>query len=414
MRKTPTSIITKIFILVSLILTIIGISFFTRSLKSDNELGPITQVMPNLLSQLQARWEQGDLENFYSRKKFQCPKLIFNSELVDSEFFKCNPNYLECFLQGKTGIETDLIHQIDDKKYKVEFIKKGQQFVEVTANDSVQLQIKVSGLIEKPLMVELKNTCRDTYLPQRIYSAGAKGEDRYLWDNFSRHIYVDRFYVSNQDVYFWNKTHPGMGEIPVITDPRYWFFPSTNLTLRQRKHFCKSYGKQLLQSHVLDAASFIPSNIDEPRNKFIYKHPYPWSKKSKSEFLSIAQEKRDYELTPSDCTKVNIKGCDKIVPYKFYSTNTASWVGMYFPLGDYLEVVENKFNSFQNLKASSFYFGAESKWHEIGKRAHWDGEGMDLSHFSFKESLEDKDIETPQGVNKLQVAFRCMKYREEL
>ena len=418
MRKTPTSIITKIFVIVSLILLIGAITFFLRPKKSENKDSElITQVLPELLLQLQSRWEQGDQENLYVQRKLTCPDLIFNSDLVDSEFLKCNPNYLECFLQGKAGSATDIIHKIKDKKYQIEFLKQENKFVKVTPEDSVQLKIRVPGLVTHTMLVEFENTCRDSYLPQRIYSAGIKGEERYTWDNFATHIYVDRFYVSNQDVYFWLQTHPEIQQlfnIPIGKDSRYWFFPSTNLSLKQRHLYCQSYGKQLLQSHVLDAASFIPPNQNDSRPKFIYKHPYPWTKKSRSEFLSIAKANSDYVLTKNDCAKANIKGCDKLAPYKFYATNTATWMGIYFPLGHYMEVVDNKFDSFQNLKASSFYFGPDSIWHEIGMRAHWDGEGMELGHFSFVTSRDDKENYPPIGSDKLQVAFRCMRYREDI
>lgn len=410
MHKTPTSSITKIFISVLLILIIGAITFYIRQNKSDqmssqssNHL--YTEQVSELLAQLRSRWQQGDLENHYELNKFNCPELIFNSKLVDSEFLKCNPNYLECFLRGKTG-------SVHDFNQQLKFIKNGERFVTVTPQDSVLLQAKLPALSDQAFTIELANTCRDTYLPQRIYSAGPKQEDRYVWDNFSRHIFIDRFYVSNQDVFYWAKTHKK--NVSVVEDPRYWFFPSTNLTLEERHDFCQSYGKQLLQSHILDAASFIPSDVNNPRPKFIYKHPFWWTKKHKSEFLSIAKRNKDYELSKNDCTHAYVKGCDKVFPYKFYATDTASWTGIYFSLGHYMEVVDNKFDTFQNLKASSFYFSSESMWHEIGLRAHWDGEGLQKEHFSFKQSKEDKDIYPPKNVSQIEVAFRCMRYRESL
>jgi hypothetical protein len=412
MRKLSKSIISKLLLVVGLIITFTGVIMLVinsnQSAPSQGEV--FARVVQSGYRQVLARWENGDLENQYPQGKFSCSDLIFNSQLVDSEFFKCNPHYLECYLSGKAGNRPQMRVKYRSKVYHLEFLSN-PKFVTVTKNDSVKIQVKVKELDEAPVTLELMNTCRDVYLPQRIYSAGDTKQENLLWDNFGRHFFLDRFYVSNQDVYLWAKTF-GLKEIPINEDPKYWFFPSTNLTLKQRHQYCQSYGKRLLQSRFLDAASYLPSDLKDSRPEYIYKHPYPWSKGKKNVFLYLARMDKDFMLSKDACGKSYVKGCDNLRMYRFYATDSATWMGLYFPLGNFMESVTNKFNAFQNLKASSIDFTADSLWHEIGKRAFWDGQGFELSHFEFKEHQLAKDILPPAPAKQYQVAFRCMKQRE--
>lgn len=409
MYKFSNFIISKVFILVGLILIFLALLlyYFRFGDQFTNKGELFGQLQSSLLTQIKDRWEQGDLENYYYRNKFSCPDLIKNGENIDSEYLKCNPNYLECYLQGKAKVNPKISVKVDGKEFWLNF-KRSKEFVNVTKDDSVKLNATISSFADKEFSIELQNTCRDVYLPQRIYSAGGIDQN-YVWDNFFQHIFIDRFYVTNLDVYLWKKVF-NIKDIDVSTDPSLWHLPSTDLTLKQRKRFCNSYGKQLLQSHVLDAASFVPSDINDHMPDHVYKFPYPWTKKINGIFLYEKKIGNDFNISQKDCTHAYVKDCLKF-KFKHFNTDSVSWMGVNYTLGYYMEVVENPFNSFQNLKASSFYFNSNSIWHEIGKRAHWDGEGFNLANFNFKESI-DSTQEFAPSEQILQVAFRCMKYRE--
>ena len=61
------------------------------------------------------------------------------------------------------------------------------------------------------------------------------------------------------------------------------------------KDYCSFKGKQLLQTHIWDAATFIPQDIHNNRKRVISKGPYPWTKKRVS-FLWKAKNDPDFKF----------------------------------------------------------------------------------------------------------------------
>lgn len=397
MYKFSKNSIPKVFSIVGLILIFLIIVSHFLSTKTEPE-NP-TQITFKLISQLKDRWELGDIENHFHKKKFTCDKLIFNAKNIDSEFLKCNPNYLECFLNNETPINSEFSIVNNGKKYSLKIIKNNNQFFSQYQN-SINLNAQIIGLDLGVFRIKLQNTCNEVLLPQRIYSAGEVSDNSQVWDNLNQQIYIDKFYVSNLDIYHWDKSKLDHLE------PKKFHLPNTSLSINERKNYCLSKRKQLLQSHVLDAASFIPSDLSDSIPEFVYKYPYSWTKKKKGVFLYESLDDSDYEVKAKDCEYAYVADCLKIVDYKHFATDSVSWMGINNILGHYLEFVENKFLPSQNLKASSFYFNAKSAWHEVGKRASWDGVGYLKSNFDFGEF-------SPVSASKYEVAFRCMRYGKD-
>ena len=100
-----------------------------------------------------------------------------------------------------------------------------------------------------------------------------------------------------------------------------------------------------------------------------------------------------------------------MVPYKKHSIESSSWVGLYQVLGGVPEVVFNPIQNNKNLKLSSFYFASNSPWHELGKRAYWDGSDFKEKNIFWKEEIDfDKGIKLESKTSSdIKIGFRCMR-----
>ena len=214
----------------------------------------------------------------------------------------------------------------------------------------------------------LTDTCRDVFLPERIYPYGKadpkKGEG-FIWDNFGRRIFLDKFYVSNQQVNAWKILN---GRKDLELDRKKWPQPAL-LNLPEQKAYCSYWGKRLLEAKLFDAASMAPVDQKDPKPARVARPQTPWQRDLSKTFLGMARINEDYQLTPLDCVLAQVQGCSE----RYYSTDSVTWMGMNFTLGFFPESLENTIDPEKNLKASSRFDAPDSEWHELGLRSSWDG-----------------------------------------
>lgn len=224
----------------------------------------------------------------------------------------------------------------------------------------------------------LADTCRDAFLPQRIYGYGKvpdKRDDGFLWDNFDRLLFIDRFYVTNQQVNEWRKFSKKL----LIEDRKLWPLPAL-LPRKEQIDYCAFLGKRLLEAKLFDAASMTPPDLKNPLPEKVPRPETPWQRDLRKTFLGMARINPDYQLTPLDCELAQVEGC----PSRFASSDSASWMGMNYSLGFYPESLRNFIEPEKNLKRSSKFFAPASTWHELGLRDTWSGEQSDKEPVAFR------------------------------
>lgn len=391
-RDSRTSIIPKIILILGT-LGVLGIIllFFqspaelprlTRKPSTQEKL--FAQVIEAALPQVREIWERGD--NFIPREGTQCPQEIHFSSGVGRSYYQCQPHLWQCFWSGglkdKTpSIKVDLFGQTYHVQARRSFpsipqISSDQRFYQVaklTASGTghhvgMVVELEVSELPGRIQPLILTDTCRDVYLPERVYGYGKaiKNQANFNWDNFGRRIFIDKFYVSQQQVNEW-RILSGQAD-KLITEPEFWPHPAF-LSLEEQKNYCAFYGKRLLEAKFFDAATMTPVDLSKPIPEMILRPATPWQRDISKTFLGVARINPDYQLTPLDCQLAQVMGCSE----RFYSTDSASWMGIFFGLGFSPESFRNPIEPKKNLKLSSRYLAASSEWHELGLRSEWTG-----------------------------------------
>lgn len=365
MQKNNNLIISKFLKIASLVSFLLVCGYFAQiylDSKQDENLTKLAAVQKHILDRVSNAWVEGDLDNLSESKYKACTDLMESKPKVSKDYFKCNPMFLNCFLEGFAYNSFAPVKK--DENY-FEFSKILDPVITFKKNETNFFKI------------QLHDTCSDVFLPPKKYSAGHTGEQNYLWDNFGQKNYIDKYYVSNLDVYLWKK-HKNIKFVETEKNIiKNFYKPNTTLSIEQKNQYCFEHGKKVLESRYFDAASFIPNKEDDP--ELVKKFPFHWTKKRQLEKMS--------------CYHVYARGCESQRQYKFYEGLSTSWIGMHFALGNYMEYLPNKFKADHNLKVSSFYLRHNSPWHKIGVRG--------------TIGKEDKKFfEDQQGV-----AFRCMAAR---
>lgn len=366
-KSNDISIISKISVIcVLLVFAIFGYFVINKPKNIEKKTffsSKESQIKLKLMKKIQDIWS--------GNSDFVCEKYK-NLAGVNTEFYNCNPYILDCFLSSNENIIID--------NEKISSIKNRKSYIQYDRRKNPIVTFKYKS---KHFKVKLLNTCSDTYLPERKYSAGPKGVNL-IWDNIGQEIFIDKNYVSNLDIFLWNGTTNNN-----------LFRPSSNLTIENQIKYCQSKGKQLLESRYFDAASFFVGTLDT-NPEYIYKFPYPWSRKSRLKFE---------EPKSRDCANIYSRECESIRPYEFFEPLATTWIGINKALGSYPEVFVNKFLPRANLKVSSFYLPYTSKWHAVGFRSYFDGVKTDLIETYTKEIIDRDRVED------IGVAFRCMLNR---
>jgi hypothetical protein len=392
LNKISQFIIPRYLILLAVLCLLPVLIYYFFSSTIDNESSiqkdDLIDSLPELMRLVSDRWSLGDIEGLYGTDKFQCEHIPNDDELYNSQFLKCNPEYLKCIFNGNVeGVDSsfklgriELVPILNNNK-SIEFQKYGKikiNFIEKT--------------LRKKVSVQLDNFCHSVYLPKNIYSAGPQTEQAYVWDNLNYDVFVDKFYVTNYDVARWlNKLSVNKHNL---------YKPSTALNYEDREQYCLDQGKTILSSRVFDASAFYPNKrVDN----FSFKYPYPWTKK-RTTFLSTEEK-----ISKFDCKKTYTKECYEISKKKYFSSNSISWIGMTSVLGEEMESFSNIYNNQANLKVSSSSLSRNSKWHKSGLRGHWNGNDFEKRDFSFVEQYSNNRFF--DNIQELGVAFRCMTIR---
>tara|TARA_B100000029_G_scaffold216080_1_gene213914 strand:- start:1783 stop:3048 length:1266 start_codon:yes stop_codon:yes gene_type:complete len=361
-------------------------------------------------------WKEGRSNDLSYREFFKCEKSLKGLENLDLSYFRCNPNFIECLLnktngkinyKDKNGLSRSVFSKREEGRKKFgKVITRWSEKGEFVPNFSYSVNL---SLDDTNLTLLLEDSCNDVFLPQRSYSYGrGQGKNDLIWDNFDQGIFIDKFQVTFRDILEWKKTLKQEYKSLKTLD----LSESANgLTMEEMKDYCSYKGKKLLQAHVWDAATYIPQNYENVRPRNIVRNRYPWTRQLRKSFLWKSRNSSNFIFEKKFCKKAFTRDCLNLVPYKNHSIESSSWVGLYQVLGGLPEVVFNPIQNNKNLKLSSFYFPSNSPWHELGKRAYWDGTGFKRKNIFWKKEIDfDKGIKLENKKSSdIKIGFRCMR-----
>ena len=385
------SIIPKIIVILAF-LSVIGIIllFFRPRPETETKIQrPTTpeklfaQVILAAQPKLLKLWEEGD--RYIKKDGLSCPEEIAFDKKIGRSYYQCQPHFWQCYWSGgvkkEPSLKIDLFGQTFHLRAKSSFKPIGpysqkRRYYEILRGPYKELNFHYGLLVELtvdevPNMswpIVLTDTCRDVYLPQRIYGYGKITKERdFQWDNFDRHIFLDKFYVTNQQVNEWQLLQGNLEK--VVTDKEKWPQPAI-LSLKDQKNYCSFWGKRVLEAKLFDAATMTPIDPKNTRPDRILRPQTPWQRDISKSFLGMARINDDYQLTPLDCQLAQVKGCAE----RHFSTDSVTWMGMNHALGFYPEAVVNFIEPSKNLKLSSKFQTPDDEVHELGIRGKWTGE----------------------------------------
>jgi hypothetical protein len=344
------------------------------------------QVIKAALPEVRKLWEDGDDFLPPNKEDIHCPEEIVFRPEVGRSYYQCQPHLWQCYWQGGLKTNPSLEVKISGETFHIvatahapaaPALSERARFIELTKRQGVGLnqsygyvvELEVKEIPGQSQTVFLGDSCRDTYLPQRIYGYG-KVEDRksegFLWDNFNRHIFIDKFYVSNQQYNDYLIATKSL--IPIVKDRKLWPEPAA-VSAENQKAYCQFFGKRVLEAKLFDAATMTPTDAKNPFPERVIRPATPWQRDLSKTFLGMSRINPDYQLSPLDCQLAQVKGCAP----KFFTTDSATWMGMNFALGFFPEHLPNSIEPNKNLKVSSRFEVASSPWHELGRRSSWNG-----------------------------------------
>ncbi|MDD4973252.1 MAG: hypothetical protein PHY93_02825 [Bacteriovorax sp.] len=349
-------------------------------------------------SEIHRIWNEGEDSREWNLVKQECLKHFNITSSFDESLLRCNPILLECNYLFNPKLNYHFVkHEMGNDKNK-------KLYRYLTKSNTNHVGLEQSGYLftledklgHKRLDLFLADQCQEVFLQNRVYAYGEEITGRpsgdiedYRFDNFNQNIYIDRHLVMNSEVNDWiDFGNPNFTKGLRKIEADELFMPATGLNYSQMENFCSFKGKQMMQAHYFDAATFLPMDMDEVTPKKNNRSPYYWTKK-KSEFKE-------------DCSLFYAQECVSKKAFHLNSTSP-SWAGIMDSMGGVFEVFRNPIDPESNLKASSYYFNFKSSWHKLGFRAGWDGEDFELRHFDFK------GINPELTVDKFQVGFRCMR-----
>ncbi len=351
-----------------------------------------TQELISYVKILKSIWLEGDYNNQLLNKKINCQKY---TGILSDKKLKCNPKLLICFLENHDGLS--------ELSYSIEGHLAANRFKELDKNNFL-FTIKKNIY---NLRLSFKNSCRETFLPKRIYTMEDSTERKYSWwDSLNRSIFIDKYLVTNFDVYTWLNSDQDFKATEELL-PNYSehsFDTALGLRADEMQRYCQFHGKQLLTATYLDSASMHPGDYKNNKPKYPIRSKWPWSRKSKVGPVYEKRKNSKLEIKKEMCQQVYSKECHEKYRELSKELSSPSWTGIFQVLGSEMEYLENHVQFKKNLKASSRIFLMASPWNELGKRAFWDGTYYGPRSFNFR--LHDPKVEPEQ----LQVGFRC--YRE--
>ncbi len=342
-----------------------------------------SQVIQASLPQINKIWEDGDA--LLLNHDLKCPEEILPSNKVGSSYYKCQPHFWQCYWQGGVLKNPKIKVELYGRTFHVnavsvfnpiESYSKRNRFYEIQKiltrglklKYGVKIELRVEELPEFSQPLLLTDVCRDVFLPERVYAYGKQDKkENFIWDNVGRKIFIDKFYVSHQQVNEWRWLIGQKDKIILSRDE--WYRPAL-LNHKEQISYCAFWGKRVLEAKLLDAASMTPVNREEAFSTRVLRPQTPWQRDLSKTFLGMAKINPDFQLTPLDCQLAQVYGCEE----SFFGTDSVTWMGLNYTLGFYPEALINPISPELNLKISSNKLPANSDWHELGLRSNWEGE----------------------------------------
>lgn len=367
--------------------------------RPESPIKLFTQVIEAAQPAILKLWENGD--QFLPKNGTNCPEEIHNDKSVGKSYYQCNPHFWQCYWSGgvveRPALEVDLYGQKFHIKALPSFspvssISPEKRYYELFKRDSISIDLNYGYVMDVEILevpnlkqrIVLSDSCRDVFLPQRIYGYGKASdlkekekENEFVWDNFNRNIFIDRFYVTNRQVNEWRLLKGELNKLELNREK--WPMPAI-ISLSDQRSYCRFYGKRLLEAKLFDAASMSPSDIKNPLPDRVFRPDTPWQRDIGKSFLGTARVNPDYQLTPLDCQLAQVKGC----PESYFSNDSATWMGFNYSLGFYPESLENFIEPSKNLKTSSKFLPPSSEWHELGKLSSWKGIQLESLPVAFR------------------------------
>jgi hypothetical protein len=353
----------KKVIIPSLLLIGFGMWFYANTFNSDKKAQELVLKKELLKSSelVWDLWKNGKDSKLFSQMPSECEVNIKESD-------RCSIKLLKCLLP-KSNLQTSRT-----KKNKIQFfgILKTNKLTSNGLSVAEGARV-IMGVDEIKITLLLEKSCNKIFLPKRNYGFGIKKNPDWneQFDNFEQNIFIDKEMT-----------------------------PANGKSLTEMQNHCSLRGMQLLESHILDAASFHPVDLRNNRPKYFIRPQLPWTRNFKSEYIYSAQKDANFIFEKKYCNFIYSKECTK-----YENTSLPSWMGLRNPLGSLLEVVRNPLNPSQKLVPTSIYFSIHSMWHRLGLRAGWTGESIALNDFEFTP-FKGPDEE---NLRNLKMGFRCMQ-----
>lgn len=360
----------------------------------------LMKILLSALPHYQSLWMYGPSDELL--EKLDCEQFHVRVKNLSTPMKQCQPDLFRCALEYMS--QKSLGHQA---KYHQEIkhvipipIKQNEWAITKLKSQIDHLRLSERGIQfrlalrdDKNFFVDLflEDSCRSTLLPQRKYKQGSKllTTEGYYWDNLHREIYVDKKLVTYRDLYNWSKLDLKQTEVEDNLD-----LAAAYLNLDQMKMYCAQNGKQLLQSHIYDAATNLPINTQTQYPQYIINSPTPWTHREKMTF---------YHSKKIDCKKAFVDDCQDSEDESMIDARSATWIEMYQSKGLPFEYTSETQDN-ENINLSSYYIDSHSSLHQNGLRAWWNGltEQKDSFKFGiFSDRIKDRPY--------YKVVFRCME-----
>jgi hypothetical protein len=329
-------------------------------------------------------WEEGDASRVWMKGEIKCESLLGKPEQTHPEFTRCNPDFLQCLYENKK-LSFKLVSLSLQKNKKIYNISSDQK------ESRVDIEFEARG---KKYRAYLKDTCHQVTLPEKGYAYGAydKKKDDFVFDTKKIPIKLDQFLVTNRDIREWRED--------LMREPL--SHPAGHLSIEEQENFCQFRGKQSLKAQYFDAASFFWQDKEAIIGSSTVRFDYPSNDRSYP-LKKFFDGKEEYDL--SYCYHLRSAECVGKYPYKSFSTQTATWSGLFDVLGGEFESFYNPLDPKLNLKTSSQHFKINHQFTLLGSRSYWDGKGFNKKNFHWRLLHEHKEESFP-------VTFRCMQYQD--
>lgn len=347
--------------------------------------------------ELETMWHTGNYKS-PRRENLECEEQGGEKlEQISLRFSQCNPDLFRCWLKETSSLSPYQITQDNGEFFEFHYGALGRV---------IELKLE-SPETQQEQRLMLKDSCRDSFLPEGQYALGTPDENKadWFWDNRGRWIFIDKFPVSNRDIReWWNNASFEDDLKPKLefkNDLSWLMKPATNLKAREQELYCASVGGQVLKAHIFDAAAFFPSDVKNV--EVLPRGPYPEGPRRQDSYLGETQMLGETIDVEKICRSFYSQECKAIQELYAHLELASSWMGIFQVLGGNFEYLPNPVRPRRNLKLSSFHYPLNSSWHEIAERGFWSGEGFQFKEFNWRT----EDPETK--VENYGVSFRCYR-----